>query len=403
MKILRQESGMVLLLVLVVITLLAALVTELAFSTLVDLRLTETFRDSTKAYYLAKGGVRAGSSILQRDSNSYDAPGDPAELWSQGIAQYPVGDGVVSVRIIDLGGMINLNALVNTNGSNVNPTVKDRVKRLFDNLGINEGETLTAALIDWIDEDDRVYIDPDTNRATGAEASYYLQREKPVNCKNGPLESLEELQLVREFSAELVQRIAPYVTLYGNDKINVNSASAEVLMALSADPEITRDAAESIIARREKGKKPEAEIPKQLRAYIADFDGNLDHDQYNSSKYSYRLLFKKKLVNRPGQADKVIEFIDPNAELAQTIYKEYWVKKEVERKKYRPSDVVAIAKEKGFNNFRTNPEHVEMWKKEDAKNPAKGFGAEVAGAWFWYDSWIERVLKLCEQAGEEYK
>ncbi|OHB28975.1 MAG: hypothetical protein A2X84_09310 [Desulfuromonadaceae bacterium GWC2_58_13] len=252
MKILRQESGMVLLLVLVVITLLAALVTELAFSTLVDLRLTETFRDSTKAYYLAKGGVRAGSSILQRDSNSYDAPGDPAELWSQGIAQYPVGDGVVSVRIIDLGGMINLNALVNTNGSNVNPTVKDRVKRLFDNLGINEGETLTAALIDWIDEDDRVYIDPDTNRATGAEASYYLQREKPVNCKNGPLESLEELQLVREFSAELVQRIAPYVTLYGNDKINVNSASAEVLMALSADPEITRDAAESIIARREK-------------------------------------------------------------------------------------------------------------------------------------------------------
>lgn len=151
------------------------------------------------------------------------------------------------------------------------------------------------------------------------------------------------------------------------------------------------------------GKRPEAEIPKQLRAYIADFDGNLDHDQYNSSKYSYRLLFKKKLVNRPGQADKVIEFIDPNSELAQTIDKEYWVKKEVERKKYRPSDVVAIAKEKGFNNFRTNPEHVEMWKKEDAKNPAKGFGTEVAGAWFWYDNWIERVLQLCEQAGEMYK
>lgn len=151
------------------------------------------------------------------------------------------------------------------------------------------------------------------------------------------------------------------------------------------------------------GAKPEAEIPKQLRAYIADFDGSLEHEQYNSSRFSYRLLFKKKLVNRPGQADKVIEFIDPNSELAQAIDKEYWVKKEVERKKYRPSDVVLVINEKGFTKFRINPDHVEMWQKEDAKNPGKGYGTMVAGVWFWYDSWVEKVLSLCEQADEKYK
>ena len=52
----RNQRGAVLLLVLVVVALLSALLTDWAFSTLVDLRLTETFRDSNRAYYLARGG-----------------------------------------------------------------------------------------------------------------------------------------------------------------------------------------------------------------------------------------------------------------------------------------------------------------------------------------------------------
>lgn len=151
------------------------------------------------------------------------------------------------------------------------------------------------------------------------------------------------------------------------------------------------------------GKKLEAEIPKRLRAYIVEFDGVLDHDEYNSPNYSYRLLFKKKLVNRPGQADKVVEFIDPKSDLAKKIDKEYWVKKEVEKKKYRPSDIVSLVQQAGFPNFRVNPEHVKMWQAEDAKNPGKGFGAEVAGSWYWYDTWLKRCLELCNQVGDKYK
>lgn len=151
------------------------------------------------------------------------------------------------------------------------------------------------------------------------------------------------------------------------------------------------------------GLRPEAEIPKRLRAYIVEFDGKLTHEEYNSSHYAYRLLFKKKLVNRPGQADKVIEFIDPNSELAQMIDKEYWVKKEVERKKFRPSDIVKEVRSKGFSKFRVSPEHVEIWKQEDAKNPSKGYGVEVAGTWYWYESWLTRVLELCEQAEERFR
>jgi len=138
-------------------------------------------------------------------------------------------------------------------------------------------------------------------------------------------------------------------------------------------------------------------------AYIEAFDAGLTHDEYNSPKFSYRLLFKKKLVNRPGQADRVIEFIDPKSELAKTIDKEYWVKKEVEREKYRPRDVAREVQKAGFAKFRIQPEHVNMWKAEDAKNPAKGYGVTVAGQWYWYDSWIARCVELCQAAGGRYK
>ena len=151
------------------------------------------------------------------------------------------------------------------------------------------------------------------------------------------------------------------------------------------------------------GKKLEAEIPKRLKAYIVEFDGELDHDEYNSPNYSYRLLFKKKLVNRSGQADKVVEFIDSKSDLAKAIDKEYWVKKEVEKKKYRPSDIVAAVQAAGFPKFRVNPEHVEMWKSENAKNPGKGYGVEVAGCWYWCETWLNRCIELCDSAGDKYK
>ena len=151
------------------------------------------------------------------------------------------------------------------------------------------------------------------------------------------------------------------------------------------------------------GPNPIAYIPERLKAYIVEFDNALDHDAYNSPKYSYRLLFKKKLVNRPGQADRVVEFIDPNSDIAKTIDKEYWVKKEVERRKFRPKEVVAEVVKAGFAKFRLQPDHVNMWKAENAKEKEKGFGVEISGTWYWYESWVSRCIELCSKDPEKFK
>jgi uncharacterized protein DUF3644 len=150
------------------------------------------------------------------------------------------------------------------------------------------------------------------------------------------------------------------------------------------------------------GPLPAAEIPPRLLAYIADFDAGLKHEEYNSPRYAYRLLFHKKLVNRAGQADRVIEFLDPNSDAAKAIDKEFWVKKEVEKPKFLAKDVVAEVRRAGFNAFRTQPEHLAMWRAEDAKKEGKGYGVMVQGMWYWYQGWIDRCIEICRQAGERY-
>jgi hypothetical protein len=62
------------------------------------------------------------------------------------------------------------------------------------------------------------------------------------------------------------------------------------------------------------------------------------------------------------------------------------VKKEIEKPKFRPTDVVKQVQASGFKKFRVTPEHAAMWKAEDAKKDGKGYSVNIAGVWYWYFS-----------------
>ena len=243
MKLRTNQNGMVLLMVLVIVALLSSLLVEFAFSTFVDLRLTETYRDATRAYYLAKGGIRAGRMLLQDDKNNYDSLD---ELWSQGITNYPVGDGNVSIHIEDQGGKLDLNQIYSSTGLGPDGIDAPRMERLFQVLKLDDPAGLIDCLLDWIDPND-------TPEPYGAEDQYYMSLDPPYHCKNGKLDSLDELALVKGFTPEVIAAIRPHVTVYGrtDHKININTATAEVLMAYTdVAPTIDRGEAEDIIALR---------------------------------------------------------------------------------------------------------------------------------------------------------
>jgi general secretion pathway protein K len=250
MRVLRQEKGMVLLLVLVVVALLSALLTEWAFSTHVDMRLTETFRDNTKAWYLGKGGVEAGRMILQNDINAWD---HPSELWGQGVPGYPIGEnGSVFITIEDLDGKLNLNTLVDA--GNPDTVMIPRLYRLFDILGLQSPGDLTAAVVDWIDEPgnvyDQIFLDNNvTLPVTGAEDPYYQGLDNPYPAANASMISIEELSMVRGFTPEVLAVVLPHLSVNGSANLNLNTAGAELLQAWDRD--VSTQAIDEILLSRE--------------------------------------------------------------------------------------------------------------------------------------------------------
>jgi len=235
-----NQRGAVLLLVLVVVALLSALLTDWAFSTLVDLRLTETFRDSNRSYYLARGGVEVGRQLLRDDRNDYDTP---TEMWGVGVPSYPVSDdATVSIRIVDEDGRFNLNKVVDNLGENPNPLMRDRLRRLLTQLEIDDPDGLSDALIDWIDR----------NQATsprGAENSWYQGLTPPLASKDGPLDTIDELLLVKGFTPEIVEKLAPHVTVAGVSRLNLNSAGKDLLLIWDSD--VAASAIEQLLERRQ--------------------------------------------------------------------------------------------------------------------------------------------------------
>lgn len=133
-------------------------------------------------------------------------------------------------------------------------------------------------------------------------------------------------------------------------------------------------------------------IPKNIISYISNFDSNLQESEIKSDRFAYRLLFTKVVAKRQGQADRVIEFIDPRSKLAKNISTEYWVKEETEKPKFSATEVIQKVREAGFKNFGMHA-HINFWKSHDGKNPAKGFGTVVVKTWCWYQNWIDCIIR----------
>jgi hypothetical protein len=105
-------------------------------------------------------------------------------------------------------------------------------------------------------------------------------------------------------------------------------------------------------------------------------------------------------AKRQGQADRVIEFVDPKSDLAKNISREYWVKEETEKPKLSAKQVVKKVQEAGFPKFGMH-QHTLFWKERDAKTPSKGYGTTVVKAWYWYQHWPIFIINELTAAAEK--
>jgi hypothetical protein len=141
-------------------------------------------------------------------------------------------------------------------------------------------------------------------------------------------------------------------------------------------------------------------LPRNVEMMMDGFEGRLTPEQQVDPRYAFRVFMVGRTANRAPSADLAVEIVPPGSEVAE---KFNIALKEVEKKKYLPSEIVAQMKAEGWDRF-TMDSHTKLWKKLDAKNPAKGYGTIAVGkTWCWYETWLNRVREECEQHPGTYR
>ena len=156
----------------------------------------------SQLYAIAEAGANRGELELRKPD--IDAAIDfLKEPWAQAQSIYKdvkVGEGSFSLNIVDEERKVN----INTAGPDV-------LKRLFKEVsGVDEGtaEDIASAIMDW------------------------------RNADNARFNILDELLLVRGVTATIYNSAKDNLTIYGQGKVNVNTAATVVLMVLGLDKKL---------------------------------------------------------------------------------------------------------------------------------------------------------------------
>jgi general secretion pathway protein K len=239
----RGEKGFALLLTLIVTALMVAALVEMIHQVYVDISLSRGYRDGQQASLLAESGIIGGKKLLQFAllGKNYTSLSD---VWA---APVKLDDetGTIEITIVEESGRINLNGLVQPNGEFEPPFTQAALIRLGKRLQIPEDLWITLA--DWLDSNEQT-------RPKGAETPYYQSLKPPYAARNGKLATIAELSLVKGFTPEIIAKLKPFVTIYAEQsgafvsKVNINTASKEVLEALDYD--IDERMAERILEQR---------------------------------------------------------------------------------------------------------------------------------------------------------
>jgi type II secretory pathway component PulK len=250
----NPRKGAALVVVLWVLMMLSVLIGSFAFDMHVEARIAAYYRKRLKAQYLARAGVEYAKAILHKNLLSVPSveskePSANALCCGVPIRQLrrSLGEGTFAIDLVPEEGRRNVNLLDG----------KDWEK-VFSQADVPEEKwaALIDCFMDWTDKGDLA----DTHRLNGAGSDdpYYVGRG--YRCKRGPLDIVDELLLIKNFTPAIVYGgplngkgggscagIAKWLTVWGDGKVNINAASREVLLTLNG---IDEGLADSIIAWR---------------------------------------------------------------------------------------------------------------------------------------------------------
>lgn len=214
------QRGVALLTALMILALAAILAYALMQQGTMTLDRAEGAQRAAQARALADGLFDYALIALARDAELAHVD-SRAEEWAKPLPPLPVPQGVVTGRLEDLNGRINLNGFTGDQ-TQVAATLK-MLTRLLEVLKLNP--QIAGRIQDAIDADD-------SNIAGGEDVDFMSQRPAS-RAPNRALQHFSELRHLPGLRPEDYALISRYVSTLDNTvKLNVNTAEIPVLMSL---------------------------------------------------------------------------------------------------------------------------------------------------------------------------
>jgi general secretion pathway protein K len=262
------------------ILVLALLAGRFAYYMKVETTLARNANSETELEWLGRSGVEYARWILVQQAMCPAEPYDAqSQIWAGGNSgpcatnvglvdvqkEVQLGRGSFTWKITDLESKFNINSTASPGGERI-------LEQALVVMGVDAGDMgpIVSCIQDWIDDNDQT-------RMQGAENEFYHSLSVPYDAKNGPIDDLSELLLVKDITPEIywgnastnrqsaairqlhnkfTQDEPPSYTCglvdlftpISSGRININTASSEVLQII---PGIDAPTADAIVAGRQ--------------------------------------------------------------------------------------------------------------------------------------------------------
>ena len=219
----NSQRGVALLTALMVLALASLLAFAILQQTQQMMERSAANERAAQANALADGLFEFALIALLRDGGA-SAMDHRGEIWAQPLPPLPVPQGVVTGRIEDLNGRININGFA-AERADRRVFTRQVLSRLLTQLNLNPQLALRI-------ED---AVDADETNAGGGEDIDFLGQRPSSRAPNRPLNQTAELRNLPGLSEQEFELIAPFISAIDpNAQINVNTASWQVLLSLDA-------------------------------------------------------------------------------------------------------------------------------------------------------------------------
>ena len=238
----NPRSGSALIVALWVLLILSLLIGGFAFDMHIEAGITSFYRKRLRSQYLAIAGVEYAKLVLAQSYEVKEEFQDEDMEEDEYIRALNLSRGVGLSGIgEELGeGRFTVDILPEQGRRNINSLSDDDWKEVLDQAGVpqDKQDELIACFRDWVDEDDAHLL-------LGAESEDPYYTSRGYECKNAPVDTVDELMLIKGFTHNLLYGgpseyvegenltgIASWLTVWGDGKVNVNTATREVLLTI---------------------------------------------------------------------------------------------------------------------------------------------------------------------------